>query len=63
MTNSDWQSRTDLFFGKKEKRKAFSFQELCKTLNLPNNEESKAYVAYLTHLGVIKCKNQLDTPY
>lgn len=57
MTLPDWQSRTEIFFLRKGKKMTFTFQSLCKMVGLDDEGECKEYLAYLSHLGVLRCKN------
>jgi hypothetical protein len=62
MTLADWRACAETFFAKKGRRSNFSFQAFCNMVDLPQNEDTKALIAYLTHLGVVKCRNP-NTPH
>lgn len=62
MTIDEWQKKTSILFSKKGKKTTFSFQALCNLVSLVNAEDAQAYAAYLTHLGVLKCKDS-DVQY
>jgi hypothetical protein len=58
MTVHDWQKLTEIFFSRKGKKTTFSFNALRNMVGLEEApEEAKAYIAYLAHLGVLRCKD------
>lgn len=57
MTIKEWQQKTELFFSRKGKRTSFQYSFLNSLFNFKDEDDTKAYLAYLTHLGVLKCKD------
>lgn len=61
ITLVEWRGRTDTLFAKKGRKISIKYPALCNMVGLDGTgvdaEDSKAYIAYLTHLGVLSCKN------
>lgn len=54
--SSLWRPYFDRFLEKKGKRTTFSYDDLCKLLG-GEEEEMKRFLAFLCHIGYLKCNN------
>jgi len=58
ITNKDWQNMLDTFLCKKGRKTSFSFRSLKNMIGIDNNECMRDFLAYICHLGVMRCRDK-----
>ncbi len=57
ITHKEWRDMLDVFFHKKRRKTSFSFKAVQKLIGIESDDSAKEFLAYLCHLGVLRCNN------
>lgn len=58
VTKENWRKGLHTFFSKRGKRATFSYKTLSNAVEISDQAEFRDFVAFLEHLGVLKCSNK-----
>lgn len=61
MISSQWKACFDRFVEKRGKRIEYSFDDMCKLLG-EEREELQRFLAFMCHIGYLKCRNPKSSP-